>query len=67
MERASIEKKYLNKTSEVVRLVGESQEVNDRYNGRIGKVLYIDDIGQLHGDWGGLAVIPNVDEFKVLN
>ena len=37
-----------------------------RYNGREGVVQRIDSIGQLHGTWGGLAVIPGEDEFKVL-
>lgn len=36
------------------------------YNGREGVVKYIDSMGQLHGTWGGLAVIPEEDEFIVL-
>ena len=36
------------------------------YNGRSGVVEHIDSIGQLHGTWGGLAVIPGVDDFEVL-
>lgn len=35
-----------------------------RYDGREGIVESIDSIGQLHGTWGGLAVIPEEDEFK---
>ena len=35
------------------------------YAGKTGTVEHIDSIGQLHGTWGGLAVIPGVDEFKV--
>ena len=35
------------------------------YNGRSGVVEHIDSIGQLHGTWGGLAVIPGVDEIDV--
>ena len=35
------------------------------YNGRSGVVEYIDSLGQLHGTWGGLAVIPGVDDFEV--
>lgn len=31
-----------------------------------GVVEYIDDEGQLHGTWGGLAVIPEVDTFEVI-
>lgn len=33
------------------------------YNGREGVVESIDGIGQLHGTWGCLAVIPDLDEF----
>ncbi len=36
------------------------------YNGRSGVVQHIDSIGQLHGSWGGLAVVPGVDEFNIL-
>lgn len=36
------------------------------YNGKEGVVLKIDDIGQIHGSWGGLAVSPNDDEFKII-
>lgn len=35
------------------------------HDGRSGVVEHIDAIGQLHGTWVGLAVIPGVDEFKV--
>ncbi len=34
------------------------------YNGREGTVEYIDDKGQLHGTWGGLAVIPEIDKVE---
>ena len=37
-----------------------------RYDGREGTVEFIDAIGQLHGSWGGLAVIPEVDSFVVI-
>ena len=37
-----------------------------RYKGREGVVELIDGIGQLHGTWGGLAVIPGEDEFIVI-
>ena len=36
------------------------------YNGRSGVVEHIDSSGQLRGTWGGLAVIPGVDEFERL-
>lgn len=37
------------------------------YRGKVGVVEHIDDIGQLHGTWGGLAIIPEEDEFEILN
>jgi len=36
------------------------------YSGRIGVIRFIDDAKQLHGSWGGLALIPGIDEFKVV-
>lgn len=35
-----------------------------QYSGKAGVVEFIDDEGQLHGTWGGCALIPNVDEFE---
>lgn len=34
------------------------------YEGREGIIEYIDSLGQLHGTWGGLAVIPEEDVVK---
>ena len=36
------------------------------YDGKIGKVVLIDDANQIHGTWGGCALIPEVDIFIVL-
>lgn len=36
------------------------------YCGRVGVVRMIDDMGQLHGSWGGLAVIPGEDNFTII-
>lgn len=38
----------------------------DSYDGKEGVVEYVDGIGQLHGTWGGLAVIPGVDSFVIV-
>ena len=37
------------------------------YLGRTGKVEFVDDQGQLHGTWGGLAIIPGIDSFEVID
>lgn len=49
----------------IIRL--EDRYVGDSYNGREGVVRYIDSMGQLHGTWGGLAVIPEEDEYEIIN
>ena len=36
------------------------------YAGKEGVIKTIDDFGQLHGTWGGLAVLPDMDEFEVI-
>jgi hypothetical protein len=36
------------------------------YAGREGIVRCIDSIGQIHGDWGGCAIVPGVDSYKVI-
>lgn len=35
-----------------------------RMNGRIGTIIHIDGIGQLHGTWGSLAVNTQCDKIK---
>lgn len=41
---------------------GEPQE-----KGKEGTVKKIDDMGQLHGTWSGLALIPDVDVFEIIS
>lgn len=45
----------------IIRMDGEPQ-----YDGKIGYVEHIDDEGQIHGTWGGCALIPGVDEYESL-
>lgn len=46
----------------IIKMDGEPQ-----YNGKVGIVDLIYDAGQIHGTWGGCALIPDVDEFEVIN
>jgi hypothetical protein len=41
-------------------------EGEPRYKDREGTVTYIDDAGQIHGTWGGCAIVSEVDEFIIL-
>jgi hypothetical protein len=37
-----------------------------QYTNREGVVTHIDDAGQIHGTWGGCAIVSEVDEFIIL-
>ena len=49
-------------TIRIIEMKGEPQ-----YTGRVGKVLLIDDVGQIHGTWGSCALIPQEDKFEIIN
>lgn len=57
--------KALPKVGDEIEIIEMSDEFG--YAGRIGTVTHIDDEGQIHGTWGGLAVIPEIDRFEVIN
>lgn len=46
----------------IIYMDGEPQ-----YSGKTGIVKHIDDMGQIHGSWGGLALIPSSDSFVIIN
>ncbi|OWV26599.1 hypothetical protein B7988_05410 [Fibrobacter sp. UWB1] len=46
----------------IISMNGEPQ-----YTGKVGVVDFIDDMGQIHGTWGGCAIIPDVDSFEIIN
>lgn len=52
------------KKGDKIRVICMSGEPN--YTGEIGVVEHIDDAGQLHGSWGGCAIIPTLDEFEII-
>ena len=45
----------------IINMEGEPQ-----YKGREGVVTHIDDAGQIHGTWGGCAIIPEVDDYMII-
>lgn len=48
-------------TIQIINMLGEPN-----YSGKTGVIKSIDSMGQLHGTWGGLAVIPEEDIFKII-
>lgn len=54
------------KVGDTIRILRLDDPYSIDYSGRVGAVLYIDGMGQLHGTWGGLAVIPEEDEFEII-
>ena len=57
-----MEKVKIGDLIKVIKMEGEPD-----YSNRVGTVTAIDGIGQLHGTWGGLAIIPEKDTYQVLN
>lgn len=55
-------KNLLGKTLKIIYMEGEPQ-----YTCRTGIVKSIDDMGQIHGSWGGCALIPGTDEWEVID
>lgn len=47
-----------------IRIINMRGEPN--YAGKEGAVESIDGIGNLHGTWGGLAVIPETDIYELV-
>ena len=60
MSKEELEKKYLDKLVFVV-IDDPYHPIADR-----GRVTSVDDMGQLHGTWGGLAAVPGVDRIELL-
>ena len=46
--------------------INHLQGEDNRYDGKEGVIEDIDAIGQLHGTWGGLAIIPEADKFQII-
>lgn len=55
----------MTKVGDKIKIIDMSGE--PRYAGREGIVEYIDDAGQIHGTWGGCALIPGEDSWEVIS
>ncbi len=45
----------------------DCMEGEPHYSGKTGVVKCVDDMGQLHGSWGGLAIQPENDTYTVID
>ena len=60
-EKKELEKQYLGKKIKIIRMEGEPQ-----YSDKVGIIEKIDDIGQLHGTWGGCAIVLPNDKIEII-
>ena len=61
LNKSILERYYLGKEIEIINMDGEP-----KYKGKKGVVTLIDDDLQLHGTWGGCALIYGLDDFEML-
>ncbi len=52
------------KVGDKVRII--YMEGEPQYSGKEGVVRFIDSMGQVHGTWGGCAIIPDKDIVEVI-
>ena len=61
-----IEEKHMDKVNigDKIKIITMKDE--PQYKDREGVVTHIDDVGQIHGTWGGCAIIPSVDTYIIM-
>jgi len=59
-----LKKRYIGKEIKIINM--DDKFSGKHYIGKTGKVEHVDDLGQLFGTWGGLALIPGLDEFILI-
>lgn len=45
----------------IIKMDGEPE-----YQGKTGEILLIDHMGLVHGTWGVLALLPDVDQYEII-
>ena len=65
MHQTKQQRESLYKVGQRIRIIHLEGE-DTRYDGKEGVIERIDGIGQLHGTWGSLAIIPEADKFVVI-
>ena len=57
-----MDKVKIGDTIKIIKMEGEPQYTNREWG-----VTHIDDAGQIHGTWGGCAIVPEFDTYQILN
>ena len=57
-------KKRMPKVGDKIRII--YMEGEPQYAGKEGTVEFIDDAKQIHGTWGGCALIPGSDSWEII-
>ena len=52
------------KVGDTIKIISMKDEPH--YKDRVGVITHIDDAGQIHGTWGGCAIIPGLDTFEMI-
>ena len=56
-----MDKVNIGDTIKIIEMVNEPH-----YKDREGMVTHIDDADQIHGTWGGCAIVPEVDTYIIV-
>ncbi len=52
------------KKGDIIKIIEMQGEPH--YSGKMGEVIHIDSMKQIHGTWGGLAIVPEADKIKII-
>ena len=66
LTKEMVEKNFGVHVGDTIKIPRLDDPYDNTYVGREGVIEFIDSMGQLHGTWGGLAVIPGEDRFVVI-
>lgn len=61
MSQKYLAKAKVGDTIKIISFSGDCYESERRLIGKTGVVEYIDDLGAIHGTWGGLSLLPEDD------
>lgn len=54
------------KKGDIIKITKFNYPYGTPYVGRVGEVLGEDFLGQIHGTWGKLPLIPQIDEYELV-